>query len=739
MKTPACDGRRQMSISGHTPDFHGPVALSTTKRLAYVPIAVLTATVLLFVAWPELVHDILSSAYMPHLYCYLGSTSLAWTHAIADSMIGLAYLVISGTLAYLIYRGQRDLPFHGLFLAFALFIIACGSSHVIEAVTIWIPVYVLSAAIKVLTAIASIATALMLPFVVPDILLLLQTARGSEARRVLLEAVLVERDVAQEELKQSNSALEQRVLDRTIQITGAKEILETEVIERRRNEEMLRQSEERFSKAFCSNPLPMTISTKAEGRYLDVNESFLALVGGERGSVVGHTMAELAIWVEPEDRITMMRGLSEEGRVIGLPAQIRASTGVVLEARVSAEQIELLGQLCVLAVTEDITEMRLLQAQSEQSKKMEAVGRLAGGVAHDFNNLLGVIIGYSELSIEKLDPETQIAKHLVQITLAAERGAHLTRQLLVFSRQQVVSLKVLDLNAVIREASKLLSRVVREDIILSYHTSVSVGLIKADAGQIEQVLMNLVVNARDAMPDGGQITIATDSITLNDKYCLGHEPVIEGDYVMLEVRDTGCGMDETTKAHVFEPFFTTKQPGKGTGLGLASVYGIVQQSGGYVSVSSELGRGTTFKLYFPRVQGQIDSGTTPVHTESMGGNETILLVEDEAALREITASILQSAGYKVIEADSAAKAIQLAGTHSEPIHLLLTDVIMPHMSGVALSKRLMTSMPRLKVIFASGYGGDELAKQLSETTGAVLLSKPFSKTSLLALVHAVLH
>jgi PAS domain S-box-containing protein len=483
----------------------------------------------------------------------------------------------------------------------------------------------------------------------------------------------------------------------------------------------------------------MTISTKADGRYLDVNDSFLALVGGERGSVVGHTMAELAIWVDPQDRITMMRRLSEQGKVIGLPARIRASTGVVLEARVSAEQIELLGQLCVLAVTEDTTEMRLLQAQSEQAQKMEAVGRLAGGVAHDFNNLLGVIMGYSELSIETLDPETQIAKHLVQIKLAAARGAHLTRQLLVFSRQQVVSLRVLDLNAVVHEASKLLSRVVREDIILSYQTSVPVGLIKADAGQIEQVLMNLVVNARDAMPDGGQITIATNSIALTEKYCLGDEPVTVGDYVMLEVRDTGCGMDEPTKAHIFEPFFTTKQRGKGTGLGLASVYGIVKQSGGYVSVSTELGRGTTFKLYFPRVQGQIDSGTTPIDADSMGGNETILLVEDETALREITASILQSAGYTVVEADNPSKAIQLAETHSGPIHLLLTDVIMPHMSGVALSKRLKISIPHLKVIFASGYGGDELAKQLSVATDAVLLPKPFSKNSLLALVHTVLH
>ena len=298
---------------------------------------------------------------------------------------------------------------------------------------------------------------------------------------------------------------------------------------------------------------------------------------------------------------------------------------------------------------------------------------------------------------------------------------------------------MLDINAVIHEAGKLLSRVVREDIILSYQTSVSVGLIKADAGQIEQVLMSLVVNARDAMPDGGQITIATDSIALNDKYYMGHEPVPAGDYVMLEVRDTGCGMDEPTKAHVFEPFFTTKQPGKGTGLGLASVYGIVKESGGYVSVGSELGQGTTFKLYFPRVQGQIDSAAPPVDAESMGGNETILLVEDETALREITVSILQSAGYTVVEADNPAKAIQLAETHSGPIHLLLTDVIMPLMSGAELSKRLKTSIPHLKVIFASGYGGDELAKQLSVATDAVLLSKPFSKNSLLALVHRVLH
>jgi PAS domain S-box-containing protein len=534
--------------------------------------------------------------------------------------------------------------------------------------------------------------------------------------------------------------LEERVLARTAKIATAKAVAAGEVIEKRRNVEMLRQSEERFSKAFCSNPLPMTISTETEGRYLDVNDSFLTLMGYERSTVIGHTMAELEIWANPQDYATMMSGLSDHGTVVGLPTQIRVGAGVVRDATISAEQIELLGQLCVLAVTQDTTETKRLQAQSEQAQKMEAIGRLAGGVSHDFNNLLGVIIGYTDLSISKLDPEHLAAKYLVQIKKAAERGAHLTRQLLAFSRQQVVSLKILDLNAVINTTSQMLSRVVREDIILTYRTSVPHGSVKADAGQIEQVLLNLVVNARDAMPDGGKITIETASVELDEEYCLGHGPVVTGQYVMLSVRDTGCGIDEPTQARIFEPFFTTKQPGKGTGLGLASVYGIVKQSGGYVWVYSEVGRGTTFKLYFPRVRAEVETARmAQIDTESIGGDETILLVEDETALREVTAFTLQSAGYTVVEAESPAKAIELVATHRAPIHLLLTDVIMPHMNGVELSKRLQASRPNLKVVFASGYGGDELARQISVAPDAVLLEKPFAKHALLKTVYAVLH
>ena len=721
-----------MSTSGMSPDFQ-------LKRLAYGSAAFLTATVLLFITWPKLMHGVLSSAYMPHLYCYLGSTALAWTHAISDTLIGLAYLAISGTLAYLVYRGRNDLPFHGLFVAFGLFIVACGSSHILEAVTVWMPVYVLSATIKVITAAASITTAAMLPFVVPDIVSLVQSARASEARRLRLETTLKERDVAQAALQHSNAVLEQKVLERTAQITRMNEVLAAEVSKRRKNEETLRRSEERFSKAFHNNPLPMTISTEAEGRYLDVNDAFLTLLGCELHSVVGRTPLEVGFWVDPQDRVTMVRRLSAEGRIVGLPTKLRVKAGEVREATVSAEQIEIGGQSCVLAITQDMAETKRLQAQFQHAQKMEAIGRLAGGVAHDFNNILGVIVGYSQLSLEMLDPELPVANNLVQIKLAADRAANLTHQLLAFSRQQVVSPRLVDLNAVVNDVSKMLTRLVGEDITLLFQSSVPLGSIKADAGQIEQVLMNLVVNARDAMPDGGEITIETGNVELDENYRREHEPVAPGEYVMLSVRDTGCGMDEATKARIFEPFFTTKEPGKGTGLGLASVYGIVKQSGGYVWVYSELGRGTTFKLYFPRVYDDVENATMPpIKTETIGGCQTILLVEDEPALRKVTASALRSMGYTVLEAEDPTKAIQLVETCREPIHLLLTDVIMPGMNGMELSKRLKFFRPDLKVMFISGYGGGELTRQISLEPDAILLQKPFSKNALLMKIHAVL-
>jgi two-component system cell cycle sensor histidine kinase/response regulator CckA len=728
-----------MSNSGQIPELSGSFFLS--KRLLLLPVGLLTAIVVAFTSRPKLAHDLFSSAYLPHLYCYLGNSRLAWTHVTADGLIGLSYFAISLSLAYLIYRGKGEVPFHGMFLAFGLFIIACGSTHFVEAVTVWVPVYALSAAIKVFTALASVATAAFFPLVIPDIISLVRRARASEERRLLLEMTLIERDAAQEELKQAKALLEERVLERTMQIALVKEALEAEVLERRSHEEVLRQSEERFRKVFRSSPLPITISTEADGRYLDVNDSFLTILGRDRNSVVGHTTSELGFWVDKQDRVTLLERLSKEGRIIGLATKIRVAAEEVREASISAERIELDGQLCVLAITQDMTETKRVQAQFLQAQKMEAIGRMAGGIAHDFNNILGVIIGYSELSKQGIDPELPVAKYLSEIESATKRGANLTRQLLAFSRKQVISPRVLDLNFIVNDLSKMLTRVIGEDISFSFHPSVPLGSVLADGGQIEQILMNLVVNARDAMPDGGEIRVETANVELDKSYSRKHEPVPPGPYVMLIVRDTGCGMDETTKARIFEPFFTTKAPGKGTGLGLATVYGIVKQSGGYIWAYSESGHGTSFKLYFPQVQTAAAESviSTTVGTEAFSGSETVLLVEDEHIIRNITMSSLQSAGYTVLEADKPLRAIQIVESYAQPIHLLLTDVIMPEMSGVKLSKRLKSMRPDLKVVFISGYGGDELAKQMSLEPDAVLIEKPFSRKTLLARIHAVLH
>ena len=727
-----------MSTSGLNPG--SQVSSPFTWRLMYLPLAVLTAIALLLVTMPGLLRELLSSAYLPHAYCYLSSKGLVWTHVVSDVLIALAYLAISGTLAYLIYRGRNDLRFHGLFFAFGAFIIACASSHFVEAVTVWLPVYVLSAAIKVVTAIASLITAAMLPLAVPQIISLAQRARTSEERRVLLEQTLVERDAAQVLLEESNTLLEHKVKERTAQISRAKEELEAEVAERQRSWEQLRQSEEKFIKTFRSSPLPMTLSTQADARYLDVNDAFLDLVGRDRGLVVGRTAEELKFWADPQDRTAMVKRLNEEGRVRGLAARMTTGGGVVREVVIWAEQIEIHGESCVLAITQDTTETKRLEAQFQQAQKMEAVGRLAGGVAHDFNNILGIITGYSELSQEKIDQHTPVAQNLEQIKLAANRAANLTRQLLAFSRQQVVSLRVLDLNAVVNDVMTMLTRVVGEDISLEFQPSLALWSIKVDRGQIEQVLLNLVVNARDAIPDIGTITIATSNVELDDNFVLEHGPTIPGEYVMLSVWDTGSGMDEATRARIFEPFFTTKEPGKGTGLGLASVYGIVKQSNGYIWAYSELGLGTTFKLYFPRVRADAEPiNPVPASSAMTKGNETIVLVEDEPTLRSVTAATLRSVGYTVLEASTPDAAVHLAETHPGPIQLLLTDVVLPHMNGVELSKRLAALRPELKVIFISGYGGEELARHISSVPDAVLVEKPFSRQTLLMKIRAVLH
>ena len=379
----------------------------------------------------------------------------------------------------------------------------------------------------------------------------------------------------------------------------------------------------------------------------------------------------------------------------------------------------------------DITERRQLASQLAQVQKLEAIGRLAGGIAHDFNNLLGVVTGFSDLALESLEPETPLYSRIEEVKKAGERGISLTRQLLAFSRQQVLEPRVLCLSDIVSDTVNMLQRVLGEDIVMSTLLAPQLGSVKADPSQIEQVLMNLAVNARDAMPTGGKLTIETSNIYLDEAYVQQHVVGQPGPYVLLAVSDTGVGMDAATQARVFEPFYTTKEKGKGTGLGLSTVYGIVKQSGGYIWLYSEPGRGTTFKIYLPRVDGVAEEELIrEKHAAVPAGGETVMLLEDEPALRELVREWLTGAGYTVLEAKSGAEALEISQSHAGSIHLLLTDVVMPGMSGRELAERLTRSRPDMRVLYVSGYTNNAIVHHGVLELGVAFLQKPFTRATL---------
>ena len=499
-----------------------------------------------------------------------------------------------------------------------------------------------------------------------------------------------------------------------------------------------KKAEETFRKAFNANPEPMSIATISEGRYIDVNESFLRVMGYRREEVIGRTALDLRVWERPEDRDKVVQLLRKESSIRNFETTFRSKSGECRSALDSSEIIEVAGQKCMISIFRDTTEQRLLEKQLRQAQKMEAIGQLSGGIAHDFNNLLSVIIGYSEVIEERLPTSDPLHKKCEEISKAAQSAASLTRQLLAFSRQQMLEPKVLDLNAIVHNLEKMLRRLIGEDLDFRASLDPQLGNIMADQGQIEQVIVNLVVNARDAMPQGGKVTIETANVDLDESDARRHSPQQSGPYVLLTVSDTGVGMDAETQAHIFEPFFTTKELGKGTGLGLSTVYGVVRQSGGHVWVYSEPGHGTTFKVYLPRT-GQPSPLEKPDAgvAESLSRTETILLVEDEDALRELARDLLSDNGYTVLVASRPDGAIEIARQHKGPIHLLLTDMVMPGMNGRALAERLAPIRPDMKVLFMSGYTGFTHSSLIEK--GLVLLPKPFTKRSLLKKVHDVLN
>jgi two-component system cell cycle sensor histidine kinase/response regulator CckA len=428
----------------------------------------------------------------------------------------------------------------------------------------------------------------------------------------------------------------------------------------------------------------------------------------------------------------------QAGRVKRLPVTFRTSSGEMREANVSAELIEVDGLPCVLAITQDVTDTKRLEDQVRQAQKLEAIGRLAGSIAHDFNNMLSVIMGYSDLSLQNLSSTDPVAKNVIQIKNAAERAASFIRRLLAFSSQQMHYPRILDLNVVIQNLSQMIPRMIGEDITLTVRPAASPIYVEADLGHLEQILMNLVVNSRDAMPRGGELIIETAQANLDNPYVDAHASLEPGKYAVLSVSDTGCGMDDHVLAHIFEPFFTTKAPGQGTGLGLSTVLGIVKQSQGRIFVRSECAVGTTFRIYFPRIEDKSEIEPQPLaEPGSRGASETILLAEDDDALRKLLVTILESAGYRVLPAGDPRCALELFDKHSQHISMLLSDCVMPEMSGNELASQLRSRRPDLKILLMSGYAPDLVLPHAASERSTVL-TKPFTRNALLDTVRSVL-
>jgi two-component system, cell cycle sensor histidine kinase and response regulator CckA len=504
----------------------------------------------------------------------------------------------------------------------------------------------------------------------------------------------------------------------------------TNITERKQTEAALRASEERYRILFDQSPVPKFLYDHETRRYLMVNAAAIANYGYSRDEFLSMTLDDL----QPS---------SEVGRVLKLVATLdagvtkmgayrhRTKDGRIIDVDITLQKFFMTERPCVLVVALDVTERTRLESQLRQAQKMEAIGNLAGGVAHDFNNLLSVILSYSKMLAESLNPSDPMRADLEEISQAGRRAADLTRQLLAFSRQQVLEPRTLDLNAVIHGVAKMLRRLVGEDVEVSVVGSPELGTVRADQGQVEQVLMNLVVNSRDAMPEGGKMTIETANVILDASYAADHPGVDAGPYVMLAVTDTGVGMDAATKERIFDPFFTTKEMGSGTGLGLATVFGIVQQSGGNIWVYSEPGLGTTIKVYLPQFDGPCDAWVA-VTPEAINprGSETILLVEDEESVRVLTRTILERQGYRVIEAQSGGDALLICEQHTATIHVLLTDVVMPRMSGRKLAERLGTLRPEMKVLYMSGYTDDSIVRHGVLESGVAFLQKPITPQAL---------
>ena len=517
-------------------------------------------------------------------------------------------------------------------------------------------------------------------------------------------------------------------------------IVNRDITERKKAEELLRQSESSFRSMIEDAPYGIC-RVAVDGSLLRANPALQKILGYEQLDKLLKTNLANEVFKDPSglSKLTELLNSADEFKDVEVDWKRRDGSPITIRCTGRKVKDEHEGMPCFDMFAEDVTEKRVLERQLRMAGKMEAVGRLSGGIAHDFNNLLGVIIGYSQVLKRRLDPGNALLEHVLEIEKAGQRAAALTRQLLAFSRQQILTPSVLLLNDLVADMVKMLPRLLGEDIEVSTSLSLDLGTVKADQSQIEQVVMNLAVNARDAMPKGGKLRIETTNAELDHVYAWQHPGAKPGHYVRLAVIDSGTGIDKDTLAHIFEPFFTTKEVGKGTGLGLATVYGVVKQSGGYIWVDSEPGQGASFEIFLPRIsEPAIIVGVTEPKVDAKGGSETILLVEDSEPLRKLTRSFLESHGFRVVAAQDGQEALLVEARHAGKIDLLLTDVVMPGMNGRALAEALLQKQPAMGVLYISGYTDSFVAAHGVLEQGMALLHKPFTEETLISKVRDVL-
>jgi PAS domain S-box-containing protein len=659
-------------------------------------------------------HQHVVSDYMEHGVCFSWEPGLVWLHVISDIVTGIAYYSIPAALFYFAYK-RRDLPFHGVVLLFGIFILSCGTTHFLAAYTVFVADYWIEGGVKAFTALISAVAAFYMIPLIPDAIAMPSLTKSLKENREL-------------------SAQLEKKLDELNE--KARELVEA-------NRE-LNLSESRFRVLVEHAPDAIIVYDVDQYKFVDANVNAERLFGCSREELLASGPERFYSSSQPDglplaESVEKMIGRAADGETLLFERAVHNAEGKDLLCEVRLVRLPFADRSLLRASYIDITERGKLEHQLRQSQKMESVGRLAGGIAHDFNNLLTVITGYSELLLSQLDEKSPLCKEVEEIKGAGERAASLTRQLLAFSRRQVLQPKVLDLNEVTSNIEKMLRRLIGENVELRTFLGTGLWSVKADPGQIEQVLVNLVVNARDAMPGGGNLTIETDNVFLDEEYSRGHLPMQSGQYVMLAISDAGVGMDEKTMSQIFEPFFTTKESGKGTGLGLSTVYGIVKQSGGYIWVYSEPGKGSTFKVYFPRTEDREEDPQKAVSPiEDLRGEKTVLVVEDEEAIRNLACAVLSGYGYSVLPACDGEDALRVAGEHEGEISLLLTDVVMPRMGGRELYDRVRQQRSEIKVLFMSGYTDYAIVRHRELDPGTVFLQKPYTPISLARKVKEVL-